>query len=34
MNELEKRAKFHKSKQDGLSPFCYLSEDSGSNYLT
>lgn len=32
MNELEKRAKFHKSKQDGLSPFCYLSEDSDSDY--
>lgn len=35
MNELEKRAKFHKSKQNGLSPFCYLSEESASeNYIT
>ena len=33
MNELEKRAKFHKSKQDGLSPFCSLSEDSEKNAL-
>ena len=27
MNELEKRAKVHQSKQDGLSPFCSLGEN-------
>ena len=29
-NELEKRAKYHRKRQKGLSPFCYLNPNAGN----